>query len=274
MRARSIGLVAGLLLLACDPPYAGSAGDRTASPPQADAQAIPPVQPQRADAVDEGQSAGELRYVERVLGGADPNAALPMVVAIHGLGDDPENFAHVFDQFTEPVRVILPRGIDRTEGGGWSWFPLRARDADVDALARGIRDSADKLAVAIGELQKTRKTRGKPIVTGFSQGGMLSFALAVLHPDVVGVALPVGGWLPPPLWPQQKLAAAPIVAFHGTEDGAVAYAATKDAVDHLAKLGLAAELRTYEGVGHVITPEIQRDWFDRVADAARGAGKN
>jgi predicted esterase len=63
----------------------------------------------------------------------------------------------------------------------------------------------------------------------------------------------------------------PIHAFHGTEDVAVKYAPTVASVQALTALGVPAELHTYEGVGHVITPEIHRDVTDAIVDAVRSA---
>ncbi len=205
-----------------------------------------------------------------VLGGADPETPLPMIVAIHGLGDTPDNFRHLLEQFPEPVRVILPRGIDPTDGGGWSWFPIRARDPDVEALSAGIGSAADHIAKGLRALQESRPTVGKPIVTGFSQGGMLTFTLAVHHPDVVGHAIAVGGWLPPPLVPESKDDATefpPIHALHGTADPAVRYEPTVAAIEALKTGGFSVELTSYEGVEHVITPPMRRDLYDRLTDA-------
>ena len=42
---------------------------------------------------------------------------------------------------------------------------------------------------------------GKVVVTGFSQGGMLSYALALHHPELIEYALPISGMLPEVLWP-------------------------------------------------------------------------
>lgn len=217
-------------------------------------------------------TAAGLAYREVLLGATDPEAPLPMIVAIHGLGDTPDNFRHLLDQFPEPARLILPRGLDRTEGGGWSWFPIRARDPDVENLARGISHAADQIAAGLEELRQSRPTIGKPVVTGFSQGGMLTFTLAVEHPEVVGHALAIGGWLPPPLWPAEDVdakALPAIDAYNGTDDKAVAYEPTAAAVEVLGQRGLTAELHTYEGVGHMITPQMRRDLFDDLTDAVR-----
>lgn len=242
-----------------------SPGPAPGSAPSAKAEPEAPTAPPLA-------SAAGLAYREVVLGGADPQTPLPMLVAIHGLGDAPDNFGHLLDGFGEPVRVILPRGLDPTPAGGWSWFPVRARDPDVEALAAGIAAAADRIAAGLEQLIDDRPTVGKPIVTGFSQGGMLTFTLAVRHPEVVGHAIAVGGWLPPPLWPKAKdpdRSYPPLHALHGTADAAVAYEPTATAVQALQDLGFEAKLRSYEGVGHMIPPPMRRDLFDRLTDAVQ-----
>jgi phospholipase/carboxylesterase len=211
---------------------------------------------------DELPLVGEIHYLEIVTGGADPESSLPMIIALHGLGDSPQGFRAVLEEFDRPARVILPRALDVHEEG-WSWFPIRARDNDIEALARGIDHAADVLAPAIAELTQQRPTIGKPIVTGFSQGGMLSFALAVEHGELFAAALPIGGWLPDPLWPAaNNPSAPPIVAFHGDADAAVRYEPTKLCVENLQGLGYRVELRTYVGVGHMISSVIHLDLME------------
>jgi phospholipase/carboxylesterase len=226
-----------------------------------------PSEPAAAQVVaEELPRVGEIHYLEFVTGGADPESPLPMIIAIHGLGDSPQGFRTLLEGFDRPARIILPRALDAHEEG-WSWFPIRARDRDVEALAQGIDRAADVLAPAIAELTKQRPTIGKPIVTGFSQGGMLSFALAVEHGELFAAALPIGGWLPEPLWPADaNPSAAPIFAFHGDADAAVRYEPTKLCVDQLNTLGYRAELRTYVGVGHMISPVIHLDLMESLRE--------
>lgn len=215
--------------------------------------------------------AGGLQYLERIVGVAKPNDVLPMIVAIHGLGDRPEAFSRLLDNCVEPARVILPRGTDPYEGG-FSWFASRARSRDVDKLSDEVTVATDVLARGIAAIAKTRPTRGKPIVTGFSQGGMLTFALAMHHPEIVGTAIPVGGWLPPPMWPKAGPGDASfpkVVALHGTVDAAVPYEPTKLAVEALAGLGYDVTLRSFDGVPHAIPPPVARELTDALQDAVR-----
>ncbi|MFO7565984.1 MAG: alpha/beta fold hydrolase, partial [Enhygromyxa sp.] len=236
-------IVLGLILLAACEPRASeprsSQPHRQAEAPAA-VEAPAPVSPPSAEpAAEELPAVAGVHYLELVTAGADPSAELPMLVAIHGLGDSPEGFSSLLEGFDRPVRVILPRALDPHEPG-WSWFPIRARDKDVEKLAAGIERAADALAPAIAELAEQRPTLGKPIVTGFSQGGMLAFCLAVHHGELFSAAFPLGGWLPPPLWPKSAAAgdappsappsAPPIIAFHGDEDRAVKFEPTEEAV--------------------------------------------
>jgi phospholipase/carboxylesterase len=186
-----------------------------------------------------------------------------MILAIHGRGDDPDGFKDLIDGLPVHARVIVPRAFDALPDGGWSWFPIRARSADVEALARGVDAANDRLAVMIGELLKTRPTRGRAIVTGFSQGGMLSFSLATDHPDLIAAAVPVGGWLPPPLYPPALPAGRlpTIYALHGEVDQVVRFGPTREAVDHLARQGWPAQLQSFPDVAHQIPAPVRRELY-------------
>ena len=274
---RLLSLTLLLALVGCDRPVPPPA-TQPASPAPSRAQqpaAQPPVAPDAPTPPAARPKAANLHYVERILGDAKPDDPLPMIVAIHGLGDDPDNFAHLFDTYGGTARLILPQGIDPTEEGGWSWFPLRARSGDVEELSAGIERAANELAASIEVLAASRPTVGDPIVTGFSQGWMLAFTLAIQHPAQVGFAIPIGGWLPPPLWPSGGPGPEhpPIVALHGTADNAVRYEPTKEAVGDLTAKGYAAQLKSYEGVQHAIPPEERTDLFDLLDDALAAARK-
>jgi phospholipase/carboxylesterase len=216
-----------------------------------------------------------VRFVERVTGGAGDEDTLPMIVAIHGLGDRPESFAGLFEGFPGRARIILPYGEPWQSGFAW-WRPAGA-SLDPDRVASGSERAAHRLAAMIDELAKARPTAGKPLVTGFSQGGMVSFALAVLHPEVIGEAFPVSGLLAPALWPSSwpaGKATPPIFALHGTADPRVPIDLARKSVARLRELGFNAELQEYVDVGHTVIAEMRRDLFKRLeAAAARAAGR-
>lgn len=255
------------LSLACDP--AAARGVPTPAPSAAPVVAPTPAPAPAPARTREGfQVLAGVEYVEVITGGAAAEAELPLVIALHGLGDRPDKFSALLADLAAPARVVLPRAHDPVEDGGFSWFPIRARSADVAGLSRGIADAGDRLVPFVRELVAACPTRGKPVVTGFSQGGMLSFYLAVRHPELFAAAVPVGGWLPPPLWPSTAPAGAPpIVALHGEADAAVKFGPTKEAVDHLRQIGFDVTLRAWPEVGHAIPPAIRRELHARITRA-------
>ncbi len=172
----------------------------------------------------------------------------PRVVALHGLGDAPERFVRLFDSMTTPAQLLLPAA-PIPYGDGFSWFALdRGSDA---AFAAELAARADWLA---------DRLEGKPILTGFSQGGMLAFAIAVRHPERITAAIPIGGALPLSLIPARAPAgAAPIIALHGGDDDRVPIDGTRASVAALTQRGFTASLREYGGVGHHISPQMRRD---------------
>jgi len=189
-------------------------------------------------------------------------------VAIHGLGDAPDRFCKLFEDLRLRARVACPRAFAKQGPNGWSWFAVGKQgreQADVIAAA------ADRLDVAITALAQARGSVGKPIVTGFSQGGAISFALAVRRPSAFRLAIPMGGWLPDALRPAAGAAVAPLLALHGEADARVPVGPTRNAVESLAAGGAVATIQTFPGVGHAIPPDVRGALFsaiERALDAA------
>lgn len=241
--------------------------DKTAPEPAPPARpvAAPSVPPERPSGL---RMAADLEFLELVTGGAKADERLPLIVAVHGMGDSPHGFAGLFDGFDGRARVALPRAPD-AHGPGWSWFSYRAEIGEAE-LARGIDKAADRLARAIDDIARTRPTLGRPILTGFSQGGMLSFAVATERPSLVRAAFPIGGALPEALWPK---AAPPaqhplrIVALHGEADTLVPLAPTRRAVGALSERGFDAKLETFPDVAHSIPDPMRRRWVALLQEA-------
>lgn len=225
--------------------------------------------------VREGESQG-IGFLEVVLGDADPHEPLPMVFVIHGRGDRPRVPGEPFGSLAHPVRLILPRG-PMIVGEGFGWLPVRVLEGRTELLAAGLRDVAARLARMIDALRAERPTLGPTLVSGFSQGGMLAITLAVRSPGSVGMAFPLAGWLPPPLWPEgpPPPGAPPIRAMHARDDERIPYGPTLEGYERLRTLGWQLELATYEGVGHSMSDEMNaalRAWLDEALGAITSGG--
>lgn len=198
-------------------------------------------------------------FVELFPNGADE--AAPLLVAIHGRGDRPQNWIQGLRAFPARVQIALPRAFEAF-GDGWSWFPSW-RDRSEAEFARAMADAGERLWTGIRELAGARSV----LVTGFSQGGMLSYFLATRHAAEIIHAFPVAGFLPAALRPAPGAAVAPITAFHGTADEVIPFAWGRETVDALASGRSGITLRDYPRVPHAISAPERAELWSAIADA-------
>ena len=210
-----------------------------------------PKPPRTEPLIEEHEAAG-LHYLEVVPVGPDLDEPLPMVVFIHGLGDRPR--PEWIEPSAPPARYILPRA-PRPYGEGYSWFPYRVGEHDPE-LDIHIEAATEQLAQMLKVAVQRHPTEGLPVVSGFSQGGILTYGLALRHPELVSAAHPVSGFYPKALWPKHIRAKdenPPIRAAHGTADNIIPYKPTQTMVAVLKKRGFDIALRGFPEVGHQVS---------------------
>lgn len=205
--------------------------------------------------VREGELGG-IHFYEAVPRGHDFDAELPVLVVLHGRGGRayvPTGPYYV----SQPVRLVLPQA-QQPLGEGYTWLPVSVTEGKTELLAASLLDVAAQLAAFLEEIVATRPTVDLPVVHGFSQGAMLTFTLAVHHPEIVREALPAAGWLPPSITPAHLDAprAPRIRAMHGTADPIVTIEPTREAVSRLEAAGFEIELVEFDGVTHEMSPEM------------------
>lgn len=212
------------------------------------------------------QSTREPEYVEIVVGDPAPDQRLPLIFGIHGLGDRPEMFARLFaSEFPIAARLVFPRGLHQ-EGQGFSWFPISGSTIDGEATAEALRLAGEGIAALVERLTQEHAPAVKPVVFGYSQGGMVSFYLAARHPELVAAAVPIAGFLPRSLL--ASTTPAPTHAFHGAADTLIPVDAARATVRAFSDLGGIATLVEYPHVGHLIPVAMVREVRRKVAEIA------
>ncbi|MFT3841528.1 MAG: dienelactone hydrolase family protein [Myxococcaceae bacterium] len=223
----------------------------------------PPPQP-AASVITLGDIAG-VHYLERMTGGVRSDERVPMIVALHPMDGDPEAMLEMLQGYRGRARLVVPYG--HPSGGMYQWYGSTREDVAAAVVTR----ETDRLAAAITALAAARPTSGKPIVTGFSQGGYMTFALAVTHPDAIAAAFPISGLLPTTLYPSTALDSSklpPVVAFHGAADLAVPTQSARNSIAELRRAGFSAELHEYPGVEHATSDAEVADILEQLARAA------
>jgi phospholipase/carboxylesterase len=206
-----------------------------------------------------------IRFIVTFRGGADDRA--PLVVGMHGRGGKPERFAGVFQNFDGRAEIAFAQAPSKWNDG-WSWFPEWHGDDDPAFVA--AFDAAEKqLWQAIMELSRGRRV----IVTGFSQGGILSYVLAARHPREIAYAFPIGGAAPPGFLPHDRQPTAPVYALHGAIDQVIDVGAARSTIAAFKEQGAKAELHEFPGVDHDMPAELRADLMAHVREVTDAADR-
>ena len=100
------------------------------------------------------------------------------------------------------------------------------------------------------------------MVTGFSQGGVLSYTLAATRADVIVAAVPIAGVYPTALpEPQRRRGALKLRAFHGTSDARMPFADAERSVARFTARGVDARLASFPGVGHSVSAQMREQIY-------------
>jgi phospholipase/carboxylesterase len=202
--------------------------------------------------------APRLEFVEVVTGEADPATPLPLFVGVHGFGDTPERFSTFFsERVAFPARFVFLRAPD-AHGDGFSWFPIRQSPLE-DGYTAELLESADRIAATARSVAEEFPTLGEPVVFGFSQGGMLSFALAANGGSGFRAAVPIAGFLPEALRSDEVGEPIPVRAYHGADDRLIPAADARATVEYFKSVGAPAEVVVYDDVGHSMSRQMGDD---------------
>lgn len=206
----------------------------------------------------ESDSVAGLRVTHRVVGDVAQHQPLPLVLAVHGLGDRAEHFIEILAGLRGPARIVAPQA-PIPYRMGWSWFSgLPGDGTPSHVVAARVWQATARLERLVRRLKSACPTRGRAIVVGFSQGGVLAFALARHSPNLVRLAVPISGWLPRGLRRGTATAPARVFAVHGGADRLVAPQRAKRSVAHLTANGGQATLKLFGAVGHAIGQTMQK----------------
>jgi phospholipase/carboxylesterase len=218
--------------------------------------------------------ASPLTYEELVTGGASTAQTLPMIIAVHGMGDRPENFKELFSDFPKAARVILPQA-PKSYFSGYSWFDIRFPiSRSAEELSPGIRAAAKLVSTLLLKLSKELPTEGKPAITGFSQGGAISYAAAAMYPSFIAFAVPLSGAIPPSLYPPKSdVPPPPICAAHGDKDELIPIEGARQSVRAFNAAGGRASLTEIAGLRHTVDSSMREFLFDKLQHCSASVGR-
>ncbi len=180
------------------------------------------------------------RYIVKYPAGGKSLTPLPMLIALHGDGDNADNFYQTaLDMFTASVRIILIKGpIAHECGMVWPY--------SADQFMR----YGEAFGGAVDRLVEIYPTIGDPILLGFSGGGTMAYYQSVKQGHRYAYIFPISGLLMiEQLGDKRTKTGAKVFAYHGKDDQVVPFSTGKKAVNILKKNGVNISFTMFEG-GH------------------------
>ena len=194
-----------------------------------------------------------LSYVVRAPKGAADSDSLPLVFVLHGRGADANDLADLAPMMGSGYRFVFPNAPEPFEPApgftfGYTWFD------GWPAEPSSIKRSRELLMIFIDEiLQRYKTPPGKVILSGFSQGGLMSLDVGFRTKQKLAGIVVMSGALyedDPPNFSNEI----PVLIVHGTSDDMIPVLAARRARRVLESHGVEPEYHEFP-MGHFVTPE-------------------
>lgn len=193
-----------------------------------------------------------------------------LLVLLHGYGSHENDLPGLAEELEQNINYISLRAPLSLPWGGYAWFPIYPANngftSDIHAAKLVIKDLLKWME---NTLETHQPADGKLWLMGFSQGSILSQALMMLQPNLIGGVMGLSGYLNQEMLEELPSANSsvkvPLFLAHGTEDGVIPIAKARETHAFYESRGMAHEYHEY-AMGHSVSGEelldLQNWWRD------------
>ncbi|MBP2832722.1 alpha/beta fold hydrolase [Aquimarina sp. U1-2] len=184
----------------------------------------------------------------------------PVLFMFHGYGSDENDLFSFAPELPEELCIISVRAPYPMQPSGNAWYAIH-----FDAPGGKFSDdeqaivSRDKIANFIDEaIQAYTLDPDNVTLLGFSQGTILSYAVALSYPKKVKNVIALSGYINTDIMKEkhedQDFSTLHIYCSHGNVDQVIPVEWARQAPVYLSKLGIKTELHEFP-VGHGVAPQ-------------------
>ncbi|MFN3754836.1 alpha/beta hydrolase [Flavobacterium sp.] len=188
----------------------------------------------------------------------------PLLLLLHGYGSNEEDLFSFAGELPEEYYVVSARAPFDMTFGSYAWYAINF-DADENKFSDigQARASRDIIAGFIDELTANYPIDADNVtLIGFSQGCILSYAVALSYPEKVQRVVAMSGYFNPEIavddYTENDLSKLKIFASHGTVDQVIPVEWARKSIPMLQVLGIDVIFKEYM-VGHGVAPQ---NFFD------------
>lgn len=197
-----------------------------------------------------------LKYLHSIPGGKPADAELPLVIVVHGRGADANDLADIAPMLDSGgYRFLFPQAPKPFEAYpgvafGWTWF-----DGWPAERSSIVRSRELLLEFIDGAVHQYPTPEGQVILSGFSQGGLMSLDVGFRTPQqLAGIVVMSGAVYEEDLPDLASRKEQRVLIVHGTGDDMIPLVAARRARQVLETHGVSPEYHEFP-MGHHVTPE-------------------
>lgn len=189
----------------------------------------------------------------------------PLLLLIHGYGSNEQDLFSFASELPEEYYIVSARAPYDIQYGSYAWYAINF-DADQNKFSDNEQaiSSRDIIAQFIEELKANYPIDSNNVsLIGFSQGAILSYAVALSHPEKVNKIVALSGYLNTEILEENYLKNSfsnlKIFAAHGTVDQVIPVEWARKAKPFLDNLGINTTYKEYP-IGHGVSPQEFNDF--------------
>jgi phospholipase/carboxylesterase len=184
----------------------------------------------------------------------------PLLLLLHGYGSNEEDLFSFASELPDDYYVVSVRAPYDMQFGSYAWYAINF-DADENKFSDigQAKTSRDLIANFIDELIRNYPIDSKNVsLIGFSQGAILSYAVALSYPDKVQRLVAMSGYVNTEIaiddFENNALHKLKIFASHGTVDQVIPVEWARKSIPVLENLGIEVIYKEYP-IGHGVSPQ-------------------
>lgn len=184
----------------------------------------------------------------------------PLLLLLHGYGSNEADLFSFAEELPEDYYVISARAPYDLQYGSYAWYAINF-DADENKFSDHdqARTSRDLIANFVDELIANYPIDANNVtLIGFSQGAILSYAVALSYPEKIKKVAAMSGYLNLDIvtenYPSNDFSNLKIFASHGTADQVIPVDWARKTPAVLERLGIETTYKEYP-IGHGISPQ-------------------
>lgn len=216
-----------------------------------------------------------LKYLASEPKAGNSSMARPLIIFLHGYGSNEADLFELKQEFSSDYIYLSVQAPMTLAPGSYQWYGLQP--SEQPQVAANVLKHAKLLEDFISAAVKKYHTEAdKVFLVGFSQGAIMSYELALLHPkNVRGIAALSGKILAPlkeKIKPGLDLEGLRIFIGHGTADDRVYYREATEAMALLEKTSSKPSFHSYQKMGHSINQQELTDvkkWIEETLTIKR-----